>query len=85
MSQEGRQQIITSAVSTSGLHTLSVGKISRFTLPKPDLKQQNEFVAFVEQLDKSKVALQKSITNFDDTIKSLLHKNLFKDGEKNDV
>ena len=73
MSQEGRQQIITSAVSTSGLHTLSVGKISKFTLPKPDLKQQNEFVVFIEQLDKSKKALQKSIDNIDTLIKSLLN------------
>ena len=72
MSQEGRQQIITSAVSTSGLHTLSVGKISKFTLPKPELKKQNEFATFVEQLDKSKVTIRKSIEKLELLYKALL-------------
>lgn len=79
MSQEGRQQIITSAVSTSGLHTLSVGKISKFTLPKPELKQQNEFAAFIEHLDKSKATLQKSIDRLDSVMKNLLNTSIAKE------
>ena len=43
-----------------------------FSMPLPPLELQNEFAAFIEQLDKSKVELQKSIDSLDATIKSLL-------------
>ena len=59
MSQEGRQQIISKSVSTSGLNTLSVNKISSLILPMPPIELQKQFAAFVAQTDKSKVAVQK--------------------------
>ena len=51
----------------------------------PPLSLQNEFAVFIEQLDKSKVALQKSITALDDTIKTILHKNFFCEEENNNA
>ena len=51
----GRAQILESAVSTSGLYTLSVGKISNFTLPMPPRSEQESFMAIAAQVDKSKV------------------------------
>lgn len=41
-------------------------------IPLPPLALQNEFAAFIEQLDKSKVELQKSIASTSAMIKSLL-------------
>ena len=55
MSQKGRDQIKKKAVSTSGLYTLSVSKISGFVMPCPPLDRQIEFAALVAQVDKSKV------------------------------
>lgn len=55
MSQEGRQQIISKSVSTSGLNTLSVNKISSLILPMPPIELQKQFAAFVAQTDKSKL------------------------------
>lgn len=54
MSQEGRQQIISKSVSTSGLNTLSVNKISSLILPMPPIELQERFATFVTQVDKSK-------------------------------
>ena len=61
MSQEGRQQIISKSVSTSGLNTLSVNKISSLTMPIPPIAIQKQFGEFIKQTDKSKVVIQKSI------------------------
>ena len=61
MSQEGRQQIISKSVSTSGLNTLSVNKISSLILPMPPIELQERFAAFVTQVDKLKVAVQRAL------------------------
>ena len=54
MLQEGRQQIISKSVSTSGLNTLSVNKVSSLLLPIPPIALQKQFADFVKQVDKSK-------------------------------
>ena len=61
MSEEGRQQIISKSVSTSGLNTLSVNKIGSLILPVPPIPLQEQFSAFVKQTDKSKVVIQKAL------------------------
>jgi type I restriction enzyme S subunit len=61
MSQEGRQQIISKSVSTSGLNTLSVNKIGSLILPVPPIILQEQFADFVHQVDKSKVVVQKAL------------------------
>ena len=49
--------------------------IKSFKTILPPLDLQNEFAAFIEQLDKSKVALQESIGRLDNLIKALLQEH----------
>lgn len=72
MSQEGRQQIISKSVSTSGLNTLSVNKISSLILPMPPIELQERFAAFVTQVDKSKVKVQKALDETQKLFDSLM-------------
>lgn len=72
MSQKGRAQIVRRAVSTSGLHTLSVGKIESLELPVPPIEKQNQFADFVAQTDKSNLTIQKSMDNLQELRDSLL-------------
>lgn len=66
MLQDGRQQIISKSVSTSGLNTLSVNKVSSLLLPIPPIALQKQFGEFIKQTDKSKVveAIYKANTLF---------------------
>ena len=76
MSQEGRAQIVKKAVSTSGLHTLSVRKIESLELPVPPIALQNQFADFVALTDKSKLAVQQSIETLQ-TLKAKLMQDYF--------
>lgn len=60
-SPAGRDQIVAKAVSTSGLFTLSTGKIKALEIPVPPLTLQQEFATFVAQVDKLKVTVQQQI------------------------
>nr|WP_252262401.1 restriction endonuclease subunit S [Mobiluncus mulieris] len=60
-SSVGRRQITDKAASTSGLFTLSTGKIKSLELPVPPLSLQQEFAAFVRQVDKSRFVAQQQI------------------------
>ena len=61
MLQDGRQQIISKSVSTSGLNTLSVNKVSSLLLPIPPIALQKQFGEFIKQTDKSKAVIQKAL------------------------
>lgn len=61
MLQDGRQQIISKSVSTSGLNTLSVNKVSSLLLPIPPIALQKQFSVFVKLVDKSRFEIKKSI------------------------
>lgn len=74
MTEHGRNQIKGKAVSTSGLYTLSVSKVADFQLPIPPIMLQRQFCAFVEQTDKSKVAIQKSLDETQKLFDSLMQK-----------
>lgn len=65
MSEVGRRQIKDCAVSTTGLHTLSIGKVSNLMLPLPPLALQREFAAFVAKVDKLKDVAKKSVEQMD--------------------
>ena len=54
---------------------LNLHIIGNYPIILPPLGLQNEFAAFVEQLDKSKVALQKNIDRLDILIKTLLQEH----------
>lgn len=72
----GREQILESAVSTSGLYTLSVGKISNFKLPMPPKDEQEVFLTIVAQADKSKFAAQQALADLTATQKALMRQYL---------
>lgn len=72
MSQEGRKQIRSKAVSTSGLYTLSVSKISNLLIPTPPLSLQNQFAAFVERVDQQKQTVQQSLEKLELMKKALM-------------
>ena len=65
MLQDGRQQIISKSVSTSGLNTLSVNKVSSLLLPIPPIALQKQFSVFVKLVDKSRFDIKKSITEIE--------------------
>lgn len=46
--------------------------VGRFVISIPPLDLQNQFADFVQQSDKSKLALQQTITSLENTIKSLM-------------
>ena len=77
MTLDGRNQIKRKAVSTSGLYTLSVLKVSDLVLPVPSLKLQYEFSSFVEQVDKSKLVVKKSLSELEELRDSLMQKYFF--------
>ena len=72
MLQDGRQQIISKSVSTSGLNTLSVNKVSSLLLPIPPIALQNQFANFVRQVDKSREAVKKSLEKTQQLYDSLM-------------
>lgn len=50
LSPEGRRQIVDVASSTTGLHTLSISKVSGLRIPLPSIPEQHEIVRRVEIL-----------------------------------
>ena len=74
MTQEGRKQIQVKAVSTSGLYTLSVSKIADFQIPLPGIDEQVAFNDLVQQIDKSKLAVQQSLEKLETLKKSLMQR-----------
>ena len=65
----------------ANIQNLNQQILASVKIPIPPMELQNEFTAFIEQLDKSKIALQKSIENLDAVIKNLLNKT-FMEGAK---
>ena len=51
---------------------LNLGMIKSFEIPVPPLTLQNDFAAFVQQIDKSKSAVQKSLEKTETLYKSLM-------------
>ena len=81
---EFKEQINKMLAGTT-VNYLSITMLKKIQVVVPPLALQNEYAAFIEQLDKSKAALQQSITTLDDMIKTLLHNNAFDEEEKNHV
>ena len=76
MTQEGREQILKSAATTSGLYTLSLNKISEFVIPCPPLETQEYFADVISQIDKSKFAIRKGLDKLE-TLKAALMRKYF--------
>lgn len=54
--------------------TLNLSEIRKLQLPLPSMEQQEQFAAFVKQIDKSKLAVQQSIDQLEMLKKSLMQK-----------
>lgn len=54
--------------------TLNLSEIRKLQLPLPSMEQQEQFAAFVKQIDKSKLAVQQSIDQLETLKKSLMQK-----------
>ena len=83
MESDAFKRFLLESSTKSTIQNVGLKAIRDFKLILPPISLQNEFAAFIEQLDKSKVALQKCIKALDDTIKTLLHNNFFENEEKN--
>ena len=55
------QEQIEKGVKGIAQKTLNLSEIKKMTIPVPPMERQKQFVAFKEQVDKSKVAVQKSL------------------------
>ena len=52
--------------------TLNLSEIRKITIPVPPIELQNDFAAFVQQIDKSKFVVQKSLEKAETLYKSLM-------------
>ena len=53
---------------------LNLGIVRKLAMPLPPLELQNEFITFVEQTDKSKLAIQESLEKLETLKKALMQK-----------
>ena len=67
-----RDQIEAGARTTNGTYKINQGVVSNIELMLPPLELQNVFAAFVEQTDKSKLAVQKALEELEILKKSLM-------------
>ena len=63
-----------SSIKGIGVPNLHLGEIKKTNVLLPPIDKQNEFVAFVEQTDKSKVAVQKALDEAQLLFDSLMQK-----------
>ena len=65
-----RNQIKTGATTT--INQITGNMLNQVTLPVPDLSVVSQFAAFVEQVDKSKLEIQRSLDKFETLKKALM-------------
>ena len=63
-----------SSIKGIGVPNLHLGEIKKTNVLLPPIDKQNEFVAFVEQTDKSKFEIQKSLEKLETLKKALMQK-----------
>ena len=69
---DNTQVEIQKLISGSAQPQLPIKRLVQLKLLKPDINLQNQFAAFVEQTDKSKLAIQQSLDKFETLKKSLM-------------
>ena len=67
-----RKKVLTHNTHGGTMGILNVKIIRKVALPLPSLALQNEFANFVQQVDKSKVAVQKSLDETQKLFDSLM-------------
>ena len=68
------QAILEAQAPESAQKNINLKILSELKIIVPPIEQQNEFMAFVEQTDKSKVAIQKSLDELETLKKALMQK-----------
>ena len=58
------------------MYNISMKKLRSVVMPVPPIELQKEFVSFVAQVDKSKVALQQSLDELNATMAAILNEEL---------
>ncbi|MBQ6817624.1 MAG: restriction endonuclease subunit S [Bacilli bacterium] len=72
MQSQEAQAFMLGETKQSTLKQLPLSRLKELEIPVPPMELQEEFAAFVEQTDKSKVALQKSIDELQQLFDSLM-------------
>ena len=70
--QPGMKLFFTTKIKGIGVPDLHLNQIRDFDIILPSYDKQNEFAAFIEELDKSKVTIQKSLDRLNLLYKALL-------------
>lgn len=71
--QTNKNAIRSMGSKTTGIQNLNMSKYLEIGIPNADKEEQLQFVAIVEQADKSKFELKQCIENIDKVIKSLIN------------
>ncbi len=71
-SEYGKSEFKKYIKTSAGQYTIAQDGISSAQIPIPPLSLQNDFAAFVQQIDKSKFAVQKSLEKAETLYKSLM-------------
>lgn len=69
-----RQKILNDCIGAAQPH-ISQGYVKNFTVPIIDIKKQEEFVAFAEQAEQTKLAVQQSLDALNETVRALVNRN----------
>ncbi len=70
-----KQMLVSMCKAAIGQANINAQEMQNIPIYIPPIEHQNQFVSFIQQLDKSKVALQKSIDHIDVVIKTLLQEH----------
>ena len=74
---EVRKVLSAMATGTSGsMYNISMEKLKRLEIIVPNMNRQKEYIRFVDQSDKSKVELEKSLSELTATYKRIIAENL---------
>ena len=73
-SDYGKRQMREQIKTSAGQYTISQDGIGAIIAILPPLELQNQFAAFVEQTDKSKLAIQRSLDELETLKKALMQK-----------
>ena len=71
---EYMDRIIDAEKKSTSQPAFGIQKVRRIEIPLPPMELQEQFAAFVEQTDKSKLAIQQSLDKLETLKKSLMQK-----------
>jgi type I restriction enzyme S subunit len=70
--EKSKRYFFSCAKQTTGIASINMTQLKELPVLIPSEKKQNDFAAFVQQIDKSKFAVQKSLNKAEILYKSLM-------------